>query len=35
MVETYGWDKNEAMKIWAYGPENQGANILVDVTKGV
>lgn len=35
MAETYGWDKSEALKIWAYGPENQGANILVDVTKGV
>lgn len=35
MAETYGWDKSEALKIWCYGPENQGANILVDVTKGV
>jgi elongation factor 2 len=35
MAENYGWDKADALKIWCYGPENQGANILVDVTKGV
>lgn len=35
MVETYGWDKSDALKIWTYGPENIGANMLVDVTKGV
>jgi len=35
MVETYGWEKADALKIWTYGPENVGANMLVDVTKGV
>lgn len=25
----------EARKIWCFGPEGTGANILVDVTKGV
>jgi elongation factor 2 len=35
LSEEYEWDKSEALKIWAYGPENTGPNILVDVTKGV
>lgn len=33
--ERFGWDKTEATKIWAYGPEQTGANLLVDATKGV
>jgi elongation factor 2 len=35
LSEEYEWDKSEALKIWSYGPENTGPNILVDVTKGV
>jgi len=35
MLEEYGWDKNDAAKIWCFGPNNNGANILVDCTKGV
>ncbi len=35
LSEEFEWDKAEALKIWAYGPENTGPNILVDVTKGV
>lgn len=35
LVEQYEWDKNEASKIWCYGPDNQGPNMLVDVAKGV
>lgn len=31
----YGWDKEQAMRIWSFGPENMGANILVDMTQGV
>jgi len=33
--EEFGWDKEEAQRIWAFGPENAGPNILVDNTKGV
>jgi len=33
--EEFGWDKEEAARIWAFGPENQGPNLLVDLTKGV
>jgi len=35
LVSTFGWDKEDAERIWAFGPENVGANMLVDMTKGV
>ena len=30
LAETFEWDKNEAMKIWCFGPETSGPNILTD-----
>lgn len=33
--DDFDWDKNDALKIWCFGPENQGANILADKTTGV
>jgi len=33
--EKYDWDKNHALKVWCYGPETEGANMVVDVTLGV
>jgi elongation factor 2 len=35
LVSTYKWDKNHAQRIWDYGPEGEGANIIIDATKGV
>lgn len=35
MAEEYDWDVTEARKIWCFGPETTGANLLVDTTKGV
>jgi len=35
LVDDFGWEKGDTLKIWSFGPENQGANILVDTTKGV
>jgi len=35
LVERYEWDATEARKIWAFGPEGTGPNVIVDVTKGV
>jgi len=35
LAETYEWDPNDARKIWCFGPENTGPNILTDVSKGV
>ncbi|OLY79324.1 Elongation factor 2 [Smittium mucronatum] len=34
-AEKYGWDVTDARKIWCFGPETVGPNLLVDVTKGV
>jgi elongation factor 2 len=35
MAEKYEYDVTEARKIWCFGPDGTGANILMDVTKGV
>merc|ERR1719409_595731 len=33
--DKFDFDENAARKIWAWGPETEGANIIVDVTQGV
>jgi len=33
--EKYDYDVTEARKIWCFGPEGTGNNLLIDVTKGV
>ncbi|KIM39451.1 hypothetical protein M413DRAFT_446956 [Hebeloma cylindrosporum] len=33
--EEYQWDLTEARKIWCFGPDATGPNLLVDVTRGV
>jgi elongation factor 2 len=35
MSEEFGWDKELTKKIWCFGPDTMGPNILVDVAKGV
>lgn len=35
MADEYGWDVTEARKIWCFGPEATGPNLLVDTTKAV
>jgi elongation factor 2 len=35
LTEEYNWDSNLAKKIWCFGPENTGPNMLVDATKAV
>jgi len=35
LSDKYEWDATEARKIWCFGPEGTGTNLLVDVTKGV
>jgi len=35
LVEEFNWSKDETLKIWSFGPENAGPNILIDMTKGV
>lgn len=34
LVDTYGFDKNEALKIWSFGPDGDGPNICMDNTQG-
>ena len=35
LADKYEWDVNDARKIWAFGPDQDGANMVIDVTKGV
>lgn len=35
LADKFGWDVSEARKIWCFGPENKGPNVLVDCTKAV
>jgi elongation factor 2 len=35
LSEKFGYNNDEARKIWCFGPEGTGPNIVVDVTKGV
>lgn len=33
LVNTYGWDLGDTKKIWAFGPETTGPNIVTDASK--
>merc|ERR1711920_796209 len=35
MREKFEWDENAARKIWCWGPETDGANVVVDQTTAV
>ena len=35
LCNNYDFDATDAMKIWTFGPESTGANLLIDTTKGV
>jgi len=35
LCEHFEFDATDAMKIWTFGPESTGGNLLIDVTKGV
>ncbi|EJD34897.1 P-loop containing nucleoside triphosphate hydrolase protein [Auricularia subglabra TFB-10046 SS5] len=35
LADDFGWDAAIARKIWCFGPDGTGANLLVDATKGV
>ncbi|XP_031720021.1 elongation factor 2-like [Anarrhichthys ocellatus] len=35
LTDKFDWDVGEARKIWCFGPDGTGPNLLVDVTKGV
>jgi len=35
LADKYSWDLTDARKIWCFGPDTTGSNILLDQTKGV
>lgn len=35
LADKYEWEVTEARKIWCFGPDGSGPNLLMDVTKGV
>ena len=35
MADKYEYDITEARKIWCFGPDTTGPNLLIDCTKGV
>lgn len=35
LADKYAWDITDARKIWCFGPDTSGPNILIDQTKGV
>lgn len=35
LADKYDYDVTEARKIWTFGPDGTGANLVVDCTKGV
>jgi elongation factor 2 len=35
LKDKFSWEATEATKIWAWGPETEGANVVVDKTQGV
>jgi hypothetical protein len=35
LVEEFDWEKDDTTKIWCFGPDNVGPNMVVDITKGV
>ncbi|CDR41208.1 CYFA0S06e03950g1_1 [Cyberlindnera fabianii] len=35
MADEFGWDVTDARKIWCFGPEGNGPNVVVDQTKAV
>ncbi|CEP60297.1 elongation factor 2 LALA0_S01e07492g [Lachancea lanzarotensis] len=35
MADDYNWDVTDARKIWCFGPDGNGPNVVVDQTKAV
>ena len=35
LMEEFEWEKEDTVKIWCFGPENAGPNMVVDTTKAV
>ena len=35
ILKNYGWDKEDSRKVWGLAPDDDGANMFIDRTKGV
>ena len=35
LADSYGWDVNQARKIFAFGPTDRDPNVIVDATVGI
>ncbi len=35
LVEEFNWDLTDSKKIWSFGPDSLGSNVLVDMTRAV
>ena len=35
LIDKFDWDQHDAKKLWVFGPESAGPNLLVDQTKAV
>jgi len=35
LIDNYEWEQNHAKKVWCFGPESTGPNMLVDTTSAV
>ena len=35
LIDKHDWDQHDAKKVWTFGPENSGPNLLIDQTKAV
>lgn len=33
LINKYGWEQTEARRVWSFGPDSSGPNLLVDTTK--
>jgi elongation factor 2 len=33
--EEFEWEKDDALKIWGFGPDNTGPNVVVDMSKAM
>ena len=34
-MDDFGWDKDLTKKIWCFGPDTMGPNLMIDATKAV
>ena len=35
LIDKYKWDQHDAKKLWEFGPDQMGPNLLIDQTKAV